>query len=145
MREVEWRGGGEGVRAGEGLPVSPRVSERRGYGTFLFFLFFFFPPSPPPSRSGTVHNSRARPIPMINVINMALAASEGRASSPHPHHTPSCGCAKEQILEEFCSISKLRYNRECGKGRPCVIQRNVTDTFRFAKMADCVLRRTGNQ
>lgn len=85
MREVEWRGGGEGVRAGEGLPVSPRVSERRGYGTFLFFLFFFFPPSPPPSRSGTVHNSRARPIPMINVINMALAASEGRASSHHPH------------------------------------------------------------
>lgn len=105
-------GWGEGVRAGEGLPVSPRVSERRGYGTFLFF--FFFPPSPPPSRSGTVHNSQARPIPMINVINMALAARDGRASSPHP--PPSGGCAKEQILQEFCSISKLRFNLECGKG-----------------------------
>lgn len=116
MREVEWRGGGEGVRAGEGLPVSPRVSERRGYGTFLFF--FFFPPSPPPSRSGTVHNSQARPIPMINVINMALAASEGRASSPPPTH-PAVAVPRSKFCRNFAAFQNCVTTENAEKAPLC--------------------------
>lgn len=112
MREVEWearRGfrGGE-LGAGEGLPVSPRVSNAEVTARFCFFFFFLH------TQDALVHNFLARLVPMIDNINVALAASEGRAG-------PSCGLAKEQILQEFSSVSKLHYNRVCKKCNPAVI------------------------
>lgn len=103
MREVEWRGG-EGSQSRR-RPSSQSQGEPAQRLRDVSF-FFFPPPSPPPSRPGTILNSQARPIPMINVINKALAAREAPASSPQT--PPSCSCAKEQILQEFRSILKLR-------------------------------------